>query len=103
MFSIDPESDLRLAREYKNRRIARHSPDLQRLLRYLRTEPSAERFVLFTLQPGRRWILAKRTGETGRELKFFTNKIYDDLDQAEWDVFKLRWTAKTGVEITDDV
>ena len=103
MHAIDREQGLRLAREFRAKGIAEHSPDLQRLLRSLRTEAPSERFVLFAVQPGKRWILARRSGGQGGSLELFDHKVYDDPDDAEWDVFELRWQARAGAPLPDEL
>ncbi|MGH6954572.1 MAG: hypothetical protein ACREGL_10340 [Alphaproteobacteria bacterium] len=101
MYKIDPD-DLRLAREFKARPIGLHSPDLQRLLRLFRGEPVAGKYALMTVKRHREWMLVQLTGEKGRPLVLHEDKIFRSLEEAEWEVFKLRWKKHTGRELPLD-
>ena len=100
MYSIDPNR-IELAREFKATPWGEHSPDLQYLLHLMR-KPGREPFpVLFMTEAWRRWTLAwmdpARPGAPQ-----LTNTTFDDLREAEWHVFKLRWKAMTGVDLELD-
>src|SRR5262245_58703607 len=98
MYKIDP-TDLRLAREFKQNPVGRHSPDLQRLLRTFRGEPVAGKYALLCTRPNREWMLIELSGQKGKPPKLHPDRMYSDLAQAEWDVFKLRWKRYTGSDL----
>lgn len=95
MHRIDP-SRLDLAREYKSNPIGPHSPELQKLLKLLRWEPLAGRFVV--VQPRREgpWYVARTTGGKGSPLEIFFAHGYLTLAEAHWALFRKRWEAHTG-------
>lgn len=73
---------------------ADHSPGLQRLLFTLRDRPAAGKYVLVTLEEGRRWQLA-RLGGRGRPVERL-DAVFDDLREAERHVFRLRMGLDEG-------
>lgn len=78
-----------------------HSRDLQMLLHRMRWESPGGRYVLVTVEVGRRWALGRLPGERGLPVEILHNRTYGSLAEAEWDVFKLRWEAFTGNRIED--
>lgn len=99
MSAIDPVADLRLAREFHANPIGRHSPDLQRLLRFFRGEPVEGKYALLCTKPSREWRLVELSGEVGKPFTVHEDRVFTDLRQAEWEVFKLRWKRYTGQEL----
>ncbi|MER8905882.1 hypothetical protein [Mesorhizobium sp. M0772] len=98
--SIDPTNDLCYAREFMAMPIGRHSPNLQRILRFMRSEPALEKPWLLTLEPGQKWALV-RLGGPGEERIVSLNKIYTDEREAERDVFVQRWRKLTGQDLNE--
>jgi hypothetical protein len=98
--SIDPVADLPYAREFMAMPIGRHSPNLQRILRFMRSEPANEKPCLLILEPGRKWALV-RLGGPGEPHVVSLNKIYTDELEAERDVFVLRWRKLTGQDLNE--
>jgi hypothetical protein len=100
IFRIDPVRDLRLAKEFRDNPIGHHSANLQRILNVLRGEPLKDKYVLVCTKPHEEWQLAILSGERGKPVVLVPGKLYRDLKEAEWDVFKLRWQANTGEELS---
>ena len=98
-FRMDPERDLDLAREFMADPVGFHSPNLQRLLRAMRTGPVKGKYALLMTRPGREWALIQLSGERGVAPRIWKEHVYDDLDQAEREVFRLRWKQHTGREL----
>ena len=97
MYRFDA-SRLDLAREYKTRPFGEHSPDLQYLLNLMRTRETDGRHVLVMTQPHAQWTLARLTnGNQGPPR--LTNVTFDNLEAAEWAVFRLRWEAMAGAPL----
>jgi hypothetical protein len=78
-----------------------HGRELQMLLHRMRWESPGGRYVLVTIEPGRRWMLGMLPGERGKPIELMHNRTYDSLAAAEWDIFKVRWEALTGQRLED--
>ncbi|MBN9451499.1 MAG: hypothetical protein J0I42_06060 [Bosea sp.] len=96
--SIDPVADLPYAKEFMEMPVGRHSPNLQRILRFMRSEAATEKPCLLILEPGRKWALV-RLGGPGEEHVVSMNRIYTDEFEAERDVFARRWLKLTGQDL----
>jgi N,N-dimethylformamidase len=95
MHRIDP-SRHDLAQEFKHNPTGPHSPELQKLLKLLRWEPLADRFVVVRPRQEGPWYLARTTGPKGHPLEIFTSHGYATLAQAHWALFRKRWEQHTG-------
>ncbi|MGE3541981.1 MAG: N,N-dimethylformamidase beta subunit family domain-containing protein [Candidatus Tectimicrobiota bacterium] len=95
MHRIEP-SRLDLAREFKANPTGPHSPELQKLLKLLRWEPIAGRFVVVQPQRDGAWYLARTTGAKGSPLEIFFAHGYATLAEAHWVLFRKRWEQHTG-------
>jgi hypothetical protein len=84
-----------LVREFKAAPFGEHSPDLQYLLNILRTPKPGPFHVLLIDRQGERWTLAMM--EPGRP-PVRTNMVFTDPAEAEWHVFRERWSAMAGEE-----
>lgn len=87
-----------LCAEFKQTGIGIHSPDLQAVLRLMRTQPLTEKYILVAIEPHKRWMLAQLTGKPEQPIDYIRDRVYTNLNTAEWDVFKLRWFQLTGNE-----
>jgi hypothetical protein len=99
IYRIDPVKDLPLAREFRDNPIGHHSANLQRILNLFRGEPLAGKYVLVCTKPHEEWQLGILSGVRGRSVEL-REPVYRDLNEAEWDVFKRRWHAATGQELS---
>jgi len=95
MHAVDP-SRQDLAREYKANPIGPHSPELQKLLKLLRWEPVAGRFLVVRPRHDGLWYLARTTGPKGHPLEIFNRHGYSTLPEAHWALFRKRWEQHTG-------
>ncbi|MGH8056101.1 MAG: N,N-dimethylformamidase beta subunit family domain-containing protein [Candidatus Entotheonellia bacterium] len=95
MHPIDP-TRLDLAREFKHNPTGPHSPELQTLLKLLRWEPIAGRFLVVQPRRDGPWHLARTTGPKGHPLELFYSHAYQTLAQAHWALFRKRWAQHTG-------
>jgi hypothetical protein len=97
MYHVDPlRTDLALA--FRQRPFGPHAPDVAALAIALRMAPIAGKYVLIAATDGLSWELAQLTGvrhEPPRRL----GPVFTDLAEAEWDVFRRRWEARTGVPL----
>lgn len=95
---IDPVRDLPLAQEFWARPIGRHSPNLQRLMRVMRSEPAHEKPCLMIIQPGRKWELVQVSGPPENPVVSLGRSFTSYLD-AERAVFAMRWKKLTGSDL----
>ncbi len=99
MYAIDP-SRTDLIEEYRANPEGPYSPELRLLVNRLRLGPMEERTILVCTKRGREWMLAKMPTVRGAKLELFKDRIFDDYDAAAWEVFRMRWQAVTGEELT---
>ena len=93
-YPIDP-SRIDLAKEFRDNIRGPHSEELRYILHRMRATPVRGKFVLVIVEPYRKWRIG-RIGQRGKPIQIVDKKIYEDLDRAEWEVFKLRWRELTG-------
>lgn len=94
-FEIDP-SRLDLVEEFRARPRGPHSDALQKVLHRMRWSGVGGRWVLITLEPNRRWMLGRLRGGRGTPVETFPNRVFTRIEDAEWEVFRLRWEVLTG-------
>jgi hypothetical protein len=97
---VDPER-LDLVEEFRRAPRGPHGEELQKLLHRMRWAGVAGRYVLITLEPGRRWMLGRLPGIRGAPVETWPNRVFTDIAEAEWEVFRIRWEALTGRRIPD--
>ena len=84
-------SRLDLAREFKAAPLGFHSLDLRYLLAAMRSLPTNGNWRLLEVVPGREWMLARLMGNGPYQLERLDNVRFSSLEEAEWEVFRLRW------------
>lgn len=87
-----------LAREFRANVRGPHSDELRRVLHRMRSGPLHGKFVLICLEPRRKWLLAQLQGP-GHPVRRHENRVFTSLDEAEWEIFKLRWKDLTGRDL----
>ena len=97
MYRIDPDRT-DLAEEFKANPLGPHSPELRRVLNRMRLERVRGRYVLVETQPGQ-YTLAQLSGVRGIAPMLIEEHVFQDPEDAEWVVFKLRWKKLTGREL----
>ena len=102
MFKIDPKR-LDLAAEFRARPIGIHSPELQAVLTVMRSLPLEQRYVLIRRKPHGEWVLGQLTGVRNEPPRIYYDKVFHNVDEAEWHVFKLRWKHATGEELREEM
>lgn len=90
-----------LVEEFRRNPRGPHSEELQKVLHRMRWGGVAGRYVLITLDPGKRWMLGRLSEKRGARIETFPNRVYNSPADAEWDVFCIRWGALTGRNISD--
>lgn len=90
---------LALAREFRATPIGHHSPNLQALLRLFRGQPVAGKHAILCTRPNREWMLVQLSGSKEKPLTLHADVRFHSLEEAEWEIFKLRWKDLTGREL----
>lgn len=96
---IDP-SRKDLVAEFMAQPVGPHSGDLRRMLNAMRTHPELPPYILVCVEPFRKWRLAQKVGARGTPVALIGETEFDDPLEAERAVFRLRWKALTGEDVT---
>ena len=99
IYRIIPDRDIAYAKEFLSRPVGHHSAGLQRILNLFRGEPLKGKYALVCTRPHEEWQLAILSGERGTPVTLVKGKTYRDLEEAERDVFRLRWEAIVGQKL----
>ena len=94
----DPDGTL--AAEFRRTPVGHHSPTLQRVLLKLVGAEHESAYVLICRVPHRQWVLARMPNNPRAPLTILEDCVFDSLEAAEREVFKRRWKAGTGQDIT---
>jgi hypothetical protein len=100
MYRIDP-ARLDLVWEFKAHPTGPHSPELKRLVNRLRMGPLSGRYLLVCRKRHREWVLGKLSGTRGARIEIFADAVFDSVAAGEWEVFKRRFEAHTGIAIDE--
>ena len=102
-YNIDPKRT-DLAREFRDNIGGPHSEELRYVLHRMRGMPIARKYVLIVQEPFRRWKIGQLSGNRGDPVTSVGNKEFTSLEDAEWEIFRLRWQEITGepLELFDD-
>jgi hypothetical protein len=93
---IDPRR-LDLAAEYRAKPYGRHSPELQGVLDIMRRPEHCQDLILVSIEPGK-FVLGKRL-PGGKPPILFEDRVFDSLEDGEWEAFKRRWKALAGRDL----
>ena len=108
MIPYDPNSSvlnfdgnrMDLVEEYRKNIRGPYSLELQQILDKMRTTPLKGRYILIITKPFKEFTLAQLSGIRGVNPKPVPGVTYNSIAEAEWDIFKRRWTFLSGVEIS---
>ncbi len=85
-----------LFEEFMRQPFGRHSPDLQSLLNYMRGIPLVGKHFLLMTRSNTEWMLARFTEGDPLGVERLPEVVFDDIEEAERYVFRLRWAALFG-------
>lgn len=91
-----------LFEEFMGRPFGRHSPDLQSLLNYMRGSPIVGKHFLLMTRSNVEWMLARFTEGDPLGVERLPEVVFDDIEEAERYVFRLRWATLFGAEPEGD-
>lgn len=89
-------ADRKLVDEFRKSPIGHHSPELQRVMNVFRGQPTAGKYVLLCTKPHEEWVLAQLPQRRGQPLHVHHNRVFTSIEEAEWEIFRLRWEHFTG-------
>ena len=95
------EDDRRLVTAFRRQPIGQHSPALQRILVKMRGEPIKGKYVLICQEYHKKWALAQMTGNPENPIEIVEERVFSNLEDAEWEVFKRRWKKYTGQDLAE--
>ena len=78
---------------FLNKPFSCHNLDTLKILNKLRSASNKGKYCLICIKPFEIWQLAKLTGMRGKPAVPIKNKYFNDLEEAERYVFKLRWKS----------
>ncbi|GJL82243.1 MAG: hypothetical protein DHS20C01_18770 [marine bacterium B5-7] len=93
-------ADRPFADEFMRNPMGPASPGLQRVLNRMRTDTRAGKYVLITDVPYKQWTLGLLPPNRGVPVERLDDLVFDDRLEAERTVFRLRWQALTGEELS---
>ena len=99
--ALDERVKAQLAKEFQQRPVGHHSPELQRLLNVFRGEPLEDKYVLVCRQPHKEWVLGQVSGVRGEPVKILKDQVFTSLDDAEREIFRRRWKKHMGSALTE--
>lgn len=100
VYKINP-ADKHLAEEFRKKPIGHHSPELARVLNLFRGQDQAGKYVLICTRPHEEFVLAELPARRGHPIKMHHNRVFASIEEAEWEVFKIRWEHFTGEKLED--
>ncbi|MEQ8247790.1 MAG: hypothetical protein RID42_08905 [Alphaproteobacteria bacterium] len=94
---VDPEG--RLIEEFRAKPIGFRSAELQRVLLKMQIDPRCPNYVLFCRTPHKEWLIGRMAARPGDPVVLEEDRVFSSVEEAEWEVFRRRWTLLTGQEI----
>lgn len=88
-----------LALEFRENIRGPHSEALRRVLHRMRTTALAGRYCAIVKEPFESWVIGRLSGVRGQPPEVFEQRVFTDLDELEWEVFRLRWKQLTGTDL----
>ena len=100
VYKLNP-ADKHLAEEFRKKPIGHHSPALQKVLNLFRGQPQDGKYVLVCTKPHEEFVLATLPARRGQPIRLLHNRVFTSIEEAEWEVFKMRWEQFTGEKLED--
>jgi hypothetical protein len=88
-----------LVAEFRAKTTGQHSPALQRLINRIRSEPMTGKLALLCTKPHEEWRLVQMNGR-GKPMTLLDG-VFDNLNDAEWTIFKLRMKRHFDIDLQD--
>ena len=98
VYAVDP-ARTDLAREFRANPRGPHGEELRRVLHRMRTTPLRGRYCAIVKEPFESWVVGRLSGVRGEPPEVFEERVFTDLDEVEWEVFRLRWKQLTGEDL----
>ena len=101
LYKVDPEKHRHLVDEFRANPVGIHSPELQKVLNVFRGADMADKYVLVCVKPHEEWMLAQLGQGRGDPLTLHKDRVFHSIEEAEWEIFKIRWEHYTGESLPD--
>jgi len=101
MDRIEPDR-LDLVREFKRSPLGPHSRELQKVLNIMRWMPTPGKPVVVHDGDSRKWCMGELSGKRGVPVTVFQEQCFDDIGEAFWQLFKIRWQRLTSATLDID-
>ena len=101
LYKIDANKHRHLVDEFRANPIGNHSPELQKVLNVFRGAKMAGKYVLVCAKPHKEWVLAQLGEKRGDPLILHKDRLFYSIEEAEWEIFKIRWEYYTGEPLMD--
>ncbi|MCA0276922.1 MAG: ABC transporter permease [Proteobacteria bacterium] len=88
-----------LVAEFRAKTTGQHSPELQRLINRIRSEPMTGKLALLCTRPHEEWRLVQMNGR-GKPMTLLDG-VFHNLDDAEWEIFKRRMKRHFDIDLND--
>lgn len=88
-----------LVAEFRKTPVGHQSVELKKLMNVMRGEGFPGKHVLICTKPYEEWRLGRLSGVRGKAIEVVEGVVYTSIEEAEWEVFKIRWKALTGEEL----
>lgn len=84
---------LDLVREFRACPIGHHSAELSRVLSHLRAGAMDGKYCIICIRPHANWVIGRLSGVRGEAPVVQDNRVFTSIEDAEWEIFKLRCRA----------
>ncbi|MCP4382229.1 MAG: ABC transporter permease [Hyphomicrobiales bacterium] len=88
-----------LVDEFRRNPTGQHSASLQRLINRIRSEPMEGKLALLCTKPHEEWILIQMNGRK-KPITVIGDK-FNDINDAEWAVFRRRIKRHFGIDLPE--
>lgn len=99
MYEIDPDRT-DLIEEFRQNPGGPYSAELALLVNRLRLSPLGERYILVCTKRGSQWAVGMMPTQRGQAVELISGLTFNDYYDAAREVFRLRWQAVTGNELS---
>ena len=83
---------------YRRAPRAAHAEHLREWVKELRRQAGGDDVVIVAVRPYRAWRVARLIRGEEQDIQFIDDQVFDDIEDAEWAIFRRCWQAARGVD-----